>query len=164
MCPELRWDVLPRKAVLPAPGVSCWQQGPDSLLPGSVKGMQKLLRGNLLLLGKVTATYLFLGEHPCCVRSEILLLSGAVQLLSIWIPVTGRTGREEGSDVLQMGSACVKLSCFSRTFHGFTRTFHDFLPVPRVSCATTRCNLVVGQCLSYSEAQEGLVELHLKCF
>lgn len=71
--------------------------------------------------------------------------------------------------MLQVISACVKLSlfwscsCFTRTFHGFTRTFHGFLPVPSLSCSTTRCNLVVSQCLSYSEAQEGLVELHLKC-
>lgn len=157
--------------MFPAPGVSCWQQGPDPLLPGGVKGMQKLFCGNLLLLlGKVTAASLFLGEHLCFVRSEILLSSGALQLLSIWIPVTGRTGRGEGSDLLQMGSACVKLSlfwscsCFSWAFHGFSRTFHGFLPVPSVSCAATRCNLVVGQCLSYSEAQEGLVELHLKWF
>lgn len=61
-CSELGWDVLPSKAA-PAPGVSSL----DSLLPGAVEGLQKLLflSEMLLLFAAVhffPAAFLALGE------------------------------------------------------------------------------------------------------
>lgn len=98
-CPELRRDLLlPRKAV-PCSGVPCL----DSLLPGSVEGMEKLF----LLLGICCCWGRFLhlihswgAPTLCGVRNAAFIWSSAV--LSFWVPVTGRTGRGKGAD-------CVKL-------------------------------------------------------
>lgn len=112
-------------------GGICWSSLLLSVLPGfsapwkcGRDGEAVTAIGNLLLLGCYCNLFIPRGAPLLCeVRNPAFIRSSAI--LSIWIPVTGRTGREEGSALLQMSSACMELSlfwscpCFSRTFHGW---------------------------------------------